>query len=163
MLTYRILDRADNTSQLIIPPLTWDQPSRLRWVAQGGCDRATISASGGRQDIWSMANYLRCPVEITDGVGRNVWWGYINTIKIQDGADVWEISMDTMVNRLAVKYVTIAENAEGTGTQAQTSFLDDLPSQAEFGIKEAIYSAGSRGLTSTAAEAMRASALAISK
>lgn len=127
------------------------------FTALGGCGEASISVLGGEPGLWDVLNWLRCPVVITNKMGRAVWWGYVFEAAVRVDAIESIASLATMYNRVAVAYTSVPDGASA-GRRETTSWADDLDSQADFGIKELLSS--DDGNTPAGAEARRAAVLA---
>lgn len=131
--------------------------SNYDFAAIGGCDKAEILATGGELGIWDLANYLRCPVTIYDARGIPVWRGYIHEASIEQGALTVSVSLDRLVNRVAVAYSYVATGSQTVGLRKTTAWADNLVSQAEYGVKALLSSTG--GMSDAAAENLRDSIL----
>lgn len=130
-------------------------PEWYTWHALGGPDTARIRAAGTQEAVWSLLNWLRAPVEIVDERDTTVWWGYLSGVTLQYGTVEVGVSLDPMVNRVAVTYVetTMSGNAVVRET---TDWVQDDESVATYGTKELL---DSRAASSATAAAARAAAL----
>lgn len=113
------------------------QVEHMTWEVQGGCKSARLVARvKGGPDIDQFAALLRCPVTIYSAGGRQVWWGLVWAVRIQDGqAGVW-LSLDDLTNRARVIYGKQEPETAGGGIRSTTAWQDNLISQAIYGIKE---------------------------
>lgn len=121
------------------------QPKRYRTSVIGGCMEAELEVKGSKNDLFDLANYLlRCPVSIYyDGV--LVWWGYVESVDVCLGAYTVGVTLDNMVNRVAITYSVITVNEEGEteiGQRATTSWAENQISISTYGTKELMVSAG---------------------
>lgn len=66
----------DYTARVLKPNVTYTV-TRMSHNAIGGPRRAEITVSGNMMDLWEYVEYMGCPVEIRDEVGRLAWWGYV--------------------------------------------------------------------------------------
>ena len=134
--------RRDLSTPLLLSGVMLDV-ERLSWMAVGGCDLASIQASGGEAALWELADLLRCRVEIADEQGRPAWWGYVDDVAITIGALKWGVSLTTMANRIQVAYEDVT--AASTGTRGTTDWAQDDDSVDEYGTfdrQEPLSSAG---------------------
>lgn len=120
---------------LKLPPLSLEA-ERMSWAAIGGPDLATVSVTGGELALWSLANTLRCPVEIRDATGDQVWWGYVADVGITAGDLEFGVSLDTMANTVAVAYAYVPVGEATVGTRETTLWDEDVESVAEYGTFE---------------------------
>ncbi len=134
------------------------QVTSMRWDAVGGCAEASITCYGPEQDLWEMIELLRCPVEIRNETGRAAWWGYVNEVQVRVGAIEIGVTLDSMKNKVAVAYSYIQPGTQTVGQRKTTSWSTDSDSVTEYGTKEFLSSQS--GLSTAAAEAMRAAILA---
>jgi len=124
---------------LALPPTLHFQVSELEWSAIGGCDLATIRATGPEAALWHLANVLLSAVEIYDGHDALVWWGYVSELEITTGNFSFGVSLDSMANRIAVAYSYVTAGF-ATGSRATTDWAQDTDSVAEYGILERLES-----------------------
>ena len=110
----------------------------------GGPKLATISVSGFEDDIYGLANYLRCPVEIINDHGDAVWWGYLSRLDINMGSTIFGVDIETMSNNVAVAYTD-------QGERYTTDWSSDSDSINEYGTKEILLSKAN----TTAADALQ--------
>ena len=85
----------------------WDtlEVERYDKDALFGPKSARLRATGSSMDVWKFLNMLRCPVIIRDDeLGKPQWWGFIHDIVINDGANTFGLSLDTMANNVSVAY-----------------------------------------------------------
>jgi hypothetical protein len=108
---------------------------RLTWNAIGGCNQAKLEARGNSIQLWGLLSALRCPVLVEDDFGDAVWWGYIEDVKVKDNSVNIGASLEKMANRIRCVYSEV--NTAGTvGERAETAWVENTDSQAEYGIKE---------------------------
>jgi len=130
-------------------------PVRYRRSVLGGCIDAEFTVKGAEARLMELANVLRCPIKIYYD-NQLVWWGYISGVEIVMPGYALELGLDDMANRVAVTYSLITTTQSGEqelGERATTDWAEDLTSQANYGIKELIVSAG--GMNATQANAAR--------
>jgi hypothetical protein len=84
-----------------------------------------------------LVSLLRCPVELWTDAGRLAWWGLAWSMRVQDGQVGAQVTLDDLANRVQVAYGEMSSVNSGGGTRQTTPWLDDLPSQASYGVKEA--------------------------
>jgi hypothetical protein len=120
---------------------------------------ATITASGPRQAVFELLETLRYGVTIYAATDPQVWLGFVETVNVayENGA-LTGISLRDMANRVAVAYSYVEPGTSTVGVRKTTAWADDLASQAEFGVKEALIS--SDGTTNAGAAALRDTYLA---
>lgn len=121
--------------------------------AVGGPLQAEIEATGDIEDLFTLLNWVRYPVEIYNDAGVVVWWGYIGTVTLAVGNRVYTASIEEMTNRVAVAFTTVGAGTSTTGLRGTTDWASDLKSIEEFGRKELLDSMG--GTTQAFAEASR--------
>ncbi|MFP4344258.1 MAG: hypothetical protein ACLFU8_06170 [Anaerolineales bacterium] len=151
------LKKRDFSDPVGFPDLQFS-PQRYGWAALGGPDFAEIAVAGEARGLWSLLNWLRAPVEITDERDVPVWWGYVDEIVVQVGAIEVGVSLRYMVNRVAVTYSYVPPGSSTVGTRATTGWVQDDDSVATYGTKELLDSRD--GATAAAAEARRDAILA---
>ncbi len=132
-----VFEQRNYTPKFPEPGLRW-QVDELNWRAVGGCANAQLSARGTPLALWSVLNYLRCPVVITDELEREVWWGYVNSAQVTEGAITYGVSLDEMANQISVAYCYV--EAGGVGQYKLSTAGRDADSIAEYGTKERIIS-----------------------
>lgn len=144
------------------PMLDWTA-KRLRWTDEGGPDAASLEARGDWGKLWELTNLLRAPVEIhaESDMGERAWWGFVNEVRIVGEGYSITVTLDTMVNKLAVAYSLVDGETTRTGERATTAFASDALSVAEYGTKEGLVSGGN--LAAAAAENKRDTQLAARK
>lgn len=102
--------------------------SNQGWFDTASCDIAVRSQSEGF-DL--LANRLGCYVAIyVDNPTQPIWEGLINRITFNSGKVSYTIGLDDMANRVSVVYTG------GANTGVQTPVVNDLSSQAIYGIKQ---------------------------
>ena len=146
------LKKRDFTDPVGFPDVEF-RPERYGWSAIGGPDFAEIAVGGEPQALWSLLNWLRAPVEITDERNEAVWWGYVNEVRVCAGAVEVGASLAQMTNRVAVTYSYIAPGTSTAGTRATTSWAQDDDSVSTYGTRELLNSRD--GCSTDAAEARR--------
>ena len=121
--------------------------------AVGGPSAAELEVTGNKYKLMSVLNQLRAPVTITDDKSRVVWWGYISEVHVMSGSLDIGVSIDTMVNNIAVVYSSVVTGSQEVGTRTTTAYAGNQISIDEYGYKELLESIS--GATSAQAEMMR--------
>jgi hypothetical protein len=117
---------------------------RLTWSDEGGPQTGEVQATGDLPALESLVERLRCPVTVLDDYGAPAWWGYVHAVQIFLDGVTFRATLEGMANRVAVRWAD-EDPQMGEAAQAyqhQTAWLDDLPSQRAFGVKEMIFSLG---------------------
>jgi len=123
----------------------------------GGPNLAEIAVTGTELDLWELAEFMRCPVQIFSDKGDAVWWGYLAELNINVGLWTVGINIDTMANYVAVIY----EDSANQGQPTMTAWAEDVVSTAEYGRRELLLT--SSGTNATHALAARDKYLAEKK
>jgi hypothetical protein len=113
-----------------VPPDIDMSVQRYSHSAIGGPRQATIAVGGGEEELWSLLNMIRCPVEINTDKTEPAWWGYVQRVDLSLKKYTIAADITEMANSVRVAY----------GAGLQTSFLSDTDSVDEFGTKEVILS-----------------------
>ncbi len=136
----------------------WLQVTAARWAALGGPDTATLAGSNPRLDLAQALALMRCPVELVDSSGMPAWWGYVSAITTHAGRLSTRTDLEPMANRIKAVYQVLPfDSNQWNPPQLETSWYDNLDSQATYGVKEKIL----RLSDSTAAQALAACGLAL--
>jgi len=127
----------------LFQPGSWLKVAAARWSFEGGPDTAVLSgAATSRVSDLNFAEaltLLRCPVDLVDDSGQPAWWGYVSAIEFFNGKIRVKADLEQLTNRVKVRYITQPiQTNQWTSTITETSWSDDLPSQAIYGIKEQI-------------------------
>jgi hypothetical protein len=111
---------------------------QLTWAAMGGPKRAVleVQAAAGSVDLAALSGLLRSPVEIYGEDGQIAWWGLVWDVSIEEGAVGVKLSLDDLANRVRVVYGESRPEVMGTGRRATTGWVEDIASQADYGVKE---------------------------
>lgn len=109
----------------------------------GGCDKAEIEISGEPQRLFELINYLRNGVEIYDGHGNEVWWGYVQRVEIPFEKVKVVVDLDEMSNQVALAYNRINAGGNTIGLRGTSPWVVDEDSVQKFGVKELLESGGS--------------------
>lgn len=115
-------------------------PLSLSWDDFSGPTEALIRCPCEQLSMEDWRTRLGQDVRVYDPQGRLAWWGYLERVSCVDGEAHYTVGMDKLANRVAVRYKDPG-SAEPEETR-QTSWFDDLESQAVYGIKETVYQAG---------------------
>jgi hypothetical protein len=133
------------------PGVGW-RVQRMAWRAAGGAWRAALEARADEAwRLWGLADLLRCGVRISDGLGL-AWWGYVNAVMVQQGAQRVRISLDAMGNKVAVGYRRYSIASDG-GERMVTGFQTDADSVRVYGEKERVFQLGQATLSEATAYA----------
>ena len=115
-------------------------PRSMSWSALGGCDEAELEPKGS-SSLEDWKGFLGNPIEIYDALGRLHWWGWLEALSQNLPGMQTTYDLAKMANRVAVAYAPLeAGNALDSGMQ--TSWADDLESQALYGVKERLLRGG---------------------
>ena len=149
VFTTEVLQRDFSQPMLIGMPI---QPIHLTWSAFGGPERAELVVSGQADQLLDLVNLLRCEVTVRDGLGEPVWWGYIEEVQVALEAVEVRVTLADLANRVSVQYdYTSPDTLPGDRNLTET--VDDLRSQAAFGIKTRLLRKS--GIDAAHAEALR--------
>ncbi len=163
-MTQVIFKERDFVTQRLQPDLDF-KVLHYSWNVMGGPKQAKIEAYGPDIDLWRLIEMVRNPVWLYSRRGDAVWWGYIADIRL-DVSSVEAIrnpminqrlrvgvSIDTMYNSIQVAFTELIPPEEGIGERSDTNWANDADSQAEYGIKELLWTKDNA--TPTHAEAAR--------
>ena len=149
MFTTEIMQRDFSQPMPISMPI---RPVHLTWSAFGGPERAELVVSGQADQLLDLVNLLRCGVAVRDGQGEPVWWGYIEEVQVALEAVEVRVSLADLANRVSVQYDYTSPDTL-PGDRNLTDAVDDLRSQAAFGIKTRLLRKS--GIDAAHAEALR--------
>lgn len=146
MADFRI-DFPDTT--VLIPVGLTVEVDTYSWDDRGGPLEAACSVTGPEEALWTAAYaWLGQRINVVNPLGTPVWWGVIEEIKVATDAFTVGLSLDNMANRVKVLWTQFT--ASGSVDTRETAWVDDLTSQARFGVIELTDSIGD-GSTSLAA------------
>lgn len=131
VFTTEILQRDFSQPVLIGLPV---EPVHLTWSAFGGPERAELVVSGRADQLLDLVSLLRCGVTVRDGQGEPAWWGYIEEVQVQLEAVEVRVTLQDLANRVSVQYDYTSPDTL-PGDRNLTEVVDDLRSQAVFGVK----------------------------
>ena len=107
-------------------------------AAVGGFDTASFEMAlrpGEAQRF--VTDYLGCRVHVyKDNPRGPIWEGFINRVTINAGGIVYTRSLDEMQNKVSVFY------NNNTNSPSQNTEVDNLTSQAIYGVKEGVIDSG---------------------
>lgn len=108
------------------------------WKAVGGPEGARLSWHGPANavELGQLLGLLRSPVELWGASGQRAWWGLVWSFTVQEEALATRYSLDSLANRVRVRYTNNDPASEAEGEALVTPWADDLQSQAAYGIKE---------------------------
>jgi hypothetical protein len=109
-------------------------------AAVGGCEEATLTATGDRERLQGLLDWLGYPVTIRNEHGNAVWWGFVAAVDVNLGGITVGLDVETVRNRVSVAYTERA--ADGGQLRGTTAWVEDLPSQAQYGVHEERLSMG---------------------
>jgi hypothetical protein len=115
-------------------------PVRFSRHALWGPKKAEIAVRGDERSLFTLIDYLRYGVTITDQNGTPCWWGFVNEMQVTLGAFTFGLSLDPMANKIAVAYTLIAAGQTKSGTKTLTTWAQDDLSVTEYGTKELLSS-----------------------
>lgn len=116
------------------------EPTYTRATVRGGPDMAEIEVRGPALALEEALDWLRRPVFVRNAKGMNVWWGFVNEVRLSTGASVYTRTLDALANRVAVAYA--APSADGGSERQTTPWAEDAPSILRYGVKELLDSFG---------------------
>lgn len=156
MATFQAILRDPNNSYDLADPRLTLRPMRWRSKADGGFYSARIEVSGAREAVASVGRHLAHDVLIQNELGQSVWRGYVHEVEVWEGGQTVSISMDGIVNRVAVAYAHLLP--DGGDERRTTNWAEDAHSVSLYGQRELLLS--SRATSLAEAEAERDSVLA---
>ena len=104
-------------------------PTHWGASATGGPEYAILDVYGPEAALWNCLDWLRYGVEIINGQGQAVWWGYVESVGLDTPSVSVSLSVDDMANSIKVEY--------GEGS---TGYGEDAGSIAEYGRKQRVLS-----------------------
>lgn len=126
----------------------------------GGKSGATINATGSRESIAQLLDYIAQGVRIYDDSGDEVWWGTVTEVSAVLGSWAAGVSLDGMANAIAAAYTTTDPNATvSASSRGTTAYQEDSLSIQEYGRLQLMKTL--TNTTKAAAEAHVARELAI--
>ena len=126
-------------------PWPGGQPAvkQMSWALHGGPEKALVELSPA-VPLEEMVAYLGWKVLIRNRFQTPVWWGFIEAMETRQASMQKSLSLEKMANRVVVSYLSQAPGAD-FGLRAQSPWVEDLASQATFGVKETLLHLGSMG------------------
>ncbi|MBI1296660.1 hypothetical protein GC175_17025 [bacterium] len=101
---------------------------------------AQVEVIGGKDVLWEILSWLRCPLIIYNSKQMPVWWGYVSEASVINDQIEHRVSIDEMVNRIAVAYSYVAPGSQDVGTRKTTAWVQDDTSVSAYGAKELLLS-----------------------
>ncbi len=138
----RFLQRGLTLEQVLPAGLDVDV-TRYSKSVYGGCATAELEITGKIEQLFELANCLRCGVEIYDDNAEMVWWGYVERVEIPNKDVLIVVDLDEMHNKVAVAYNLISAGGNTVGLRRTSPWVVDDDSIAKFGTKELLESGGS--------------------
>jgi hypothetical protein len=135
----------------------------------GGPKQAVVKVKGSDTDLWELLKLLRSPVEVYSGEGGDpLWWGYLAEVRViaanpyskREGRVEATTTIDQLYNKIAVAYAKVDLDT-GAEERDTTGWAEDTASQADYGIRELLWSCSAA--TQLHAEAARDAKLAQDK
>lgn len=139
-----LLTRTDGTRVHTTLAIT---PMRYSHAAQGGPDTAELAVAGDAAALTDVLSWLACTVRIVNDSGTAVWWGLVQAVSVSIGGVEYSRDAAEIVNRMAVLYTDLAGNA------AQTLWVEDAHSIAQYGRREVRESVRAESTTVATAQA----------
>ena len=131
------------SGQLVAWPGGQANARQLTWALHGGPETALVELAPA-VPLEEMAAYLGWNVLIRNRFQTPVWWGYIEAMESKAEGIQKRFSLEALANRVAVSYLSQSLGAD-FGLRAQSPWVEDLASQANFGTKESLLQLGSMG------------------
>lgn len=110
------------------------EPTITRADVRGGPLLAEIEVRGPAAALEETLDWLRRPVFVRNANGMDVWWGYVNEVRLAAGASTYTKTLDELANRIAVAYA--APTADGSSERRTTGWAEDAASILRYGVKE---------------------------
>ncbi len=145
----------DQNYTVVAPSTLVFKVQRYSGHALGGYEQAQIKIEGTEDSLWQVVKWLGFYLFIRNEQQNIVWAGKITQAEFNIGGLQMGKSLDEMYNRIAVAYSQ--NDANGNATRGTALYGDNLESQARYGVKEHIDSAGDSDLVQ--ATALRDTAL----
>lgn len=117
------------------------EPTYTRANIRGGPDMAEIEVRGPALALEETLDWLRRPIFVRNRNGMDVWWGFVNEVRLSAGASTYTRTLDALANRVAVAYA--APSADGSSERQTTPWVEDDASIVRYGVKELLDSFGS--------------------
>lgn len=122
--------------------------------ATGGFESMSVTLTTTLDDAMDMLmNWLMRSTVVTDADGRVVWEGALVGVTARMGQETRSVSVDSMANRVRVRYSTVSYGTPGTSPT-----VSDATSIAKYGVKDCVVSVG----TTTASAAANLAAAILS-
>lgn len=119
------------------------EPTYTRADVRGGPSLAEIEVRGPAAALEGVLDWLRRPVFVRNAHGMDVWWGFVNEVRLTVGASTYTRSLDSLANRVAVAYAAPAP--DGSSERCTTTWAEDALSIARYGTKDLLDSFGDAG------------------
>ena len=116
------------------------EPVYSRADIRGGPAVAEIEARGPLAALLETIDWLRRPVFVRNENGTDVWWGFVNEVRLSVGASTYTRTLDSLANRVAVAYA--APQPDGSSERKTTAWAEDAASISRYGAKEYLDSFG---------------------
>lgn len=121
-----------------LPPGITLIPERWAAVDIGGMATATIRATGTLEDLAHLLTWVGDRAEIRNDLGTGVWWGVIYEVEADLGGVTVNLSLESIVNRVAVQYASYLP--DGSTESRTTDWVQDATSIDRYGKRELLYS-----------------------
>ena len=129
MSDFRVVLRNRSFAAVLALPDIQIVPTHWGAAATGGPEYAILEVYGPEAALWNCLDWLRYGVEIINGQGQAVWWGYVEGVGLDTPSVSVSLSLDDMANSIKVEY--------GEGS---TGYGEDAGSIAEYGRKQRVLS-----------------------
>ncbi len=123
--------------------------TRYSHAALGGPDTAELAVSGDKNALSDVLTWLACKVVIYNDGGQVVWWGLVQAVTLTIDGVEYALDGSQIVNRMAVLYT------DENGNAAQTLWVEDAHSIAQYGRREVRESARAESTAVATAQATR--------
>jgi len=138
---------------MTLPPAVESSVNRFSHRVMGGCDQASISLRGPRNQLFECHSLIGLFVRIYDTRGVLVWWGYVKSVETRYGAHAAMTSIGEVANKVAALYTWESPRSYDRVQGSLTSWAEDTFSQEQYGVLEQILRVGRR--TSSEALSLR--------
>jgi len=116
------------------------QVTFLSWKLPGGAEKAVLVGQASGLDYSQLDSFLEIgidsPVEVYSATGEVVWQGWVEKIAFYQGFLKTTCSLESMFNRLLVRYPKSGLESSPFDRWAYTSWQEDQASVTRFGAKE---------------------------
>lgn len=111
------------------------------WNVYGGPAEAFLTVNGPRKGLNELLFMLRNGVEIYNNLGTPLWWGYVSRVEVPIDKVKIVADIEELANSVAVAYTLVNLGGSSSGVRRTTSWVSDIQSVYQYGIKELLESA----------------------